>query len=138
MATGTDESCYAGFVEEFTPGAYEVFEFNSSFGKTSLGGLIDPGTEIPHSAGDIATIEVEGTTIRFGSDAGGSDVQKATATDNTITSGDPGVVFSIDQGEEADGQVTAWSGGDISAAAAAGRPLQSVAALQAVPRMGHY
>ena len=42
-------------------------------------------------AGDTATIEAEGTTLRLGTNDGGAgDTQRVTTTDNTITSGDPG------------------------------------------------
>jgi len=113
MASGTDESAYVGTAQT-DDDRYELYELSASFGFTSLAFTNDPGTEIPHTAGDIITAEVEGTTLRVGSDAGGSDVQKVTTTDNTITSGDPGVAIFTSSGQETQVRATAWSGGDIT------------------------
>jgi len=125
MAAGADESAYAGYAQTFND-KYEIAIFDSTLRFISLATIKDPGTEIPHSAGDIVTIEIRGKTIRLGSDTGGTDVQKVTITDNTITSGDPGVVIFTLSGGEADARATAWSGGDI-AVAAGGRIMSSLA-----------
>lgn len=115
MQSGTDESAYVGFVQG-SEDDYEIVEYNSSFGFSALASTTDPGSEIPHSSGDIVTIEAEGTTIRMGSDQTGSDAQKVTTTDATLSSGDPGLVLFCANGNESNNYATAWSGGDISAA----------------------
>lgn len=66
------------------------------------------------TAGDMIRMEAEGTTLRFGGDRTGSDIQYVTTTDATLTSGDPGI--SAIGAATTNNRIESWTGGDISAA----------------------
>jgi len=93
---------------------YQIYEFTEGLGGGSPVASVGHGGELPFSAGEYIVIEVEGTTIRLGSNAGGSDAQKVTHTDNTLTSGDPGV-GGYEGSSAAATDVTAFEAGDIAA-----------------------
>ena len=107
---GADESCYAGTTITAGTDRYEIAEKFSDFSSTPLAST-SSGYQAP-VAGDTLTLEAEGTTLRFGTDDSGTDVQKLSTTDNTLTSGQPGAL-TFDVTDAADARMTAWSGGDI-------------------------
>jgi hypothetical protein len=72
-------------------------------------------TNIPMAAGETLTLEVEGTTLRLGSSASGSDIQELTVTNASLTTGRPGINLA---GSGENNLITAWEGGDISVGAA--------------------
>lgn len=108
--SGTDESGYIGYAQNSNT-YFEIDEVDSAFNFSLLANVTD-STNIPLSAGETVTVEVEGTTIRCGSDAAGTDVQKTSTTDATLTSGNPGIELYRGTGTM---QITAWEGGNIGA-----------------------
>jgi len=111
MASGVDESAYVCYYDTEL-NEYSIYEFDSAFGATLLNSVANDTTAL--QAGDTLTAEVEGITIRLGTNEGSGDGQRLTTTDTTITSGDPGM--HIFQGLN-ESSITAWSGGDIGAGA---------------------
>lgn len=103
MQSGTDESAYVSYIDSGTP-EYSIWETTAAFGFTRLAGTGTPSV----GAGDTVTLEAEGTTLRLGSNETGTDTQRVTTTDNTITSGDPGIAGSFTQFES-----DSWAGGSI-------------------------
>jgi len=114
MQAGTDESAYVGYADGDNT-LFAIYEVSSAFGFTSLADTSGTG-DIPLSAGETLTLEAEGTTLRFGSDADGADGQEVSTTDATLASGDPGA--SIYTTDVVSTRITAWEGGDIGAAGA--------------------
>jgi hypothetical protein len=112
MAAGTTETCYVGYaLLSTTPTDEYRIEEVTNFAFAMLANLVDPGGEIPLGTGETITTEVENTTIRLGSNSGGSDVQKVTTTDGTIIGGTPGInCFRSASGVA---QITSWEGGNI-------------------------
>lgn len=111
--SGANESAYLGTLGSGPVDEYQICEIDSAFGFTVLTSLSDPGSDLPISAGDTATMEAEGSTLRLGCDAGGSDVQKLTTTDATLTSGAPGI--NLFRSGSAVSRATSWEGGTINA-----------------------
>lgn len=109
MQAGTDESAYVG-VSEGINSRYAIYEVDSTFTFNLLANTATGWAAL--SAGQTCTVENEGTTIRLG-DNRGTDTERLTTTDATITSGDAGLASVIINGN---GRLTAWSGGDIGAA----------------------
>ena len=107
----TDESCYVYYAAEGTGTSTGIWEVTSAFGFTELAS----GSTAAPTIGEIYVCEVEGTTIRGGSNQSGSDIQELSTTDATIASGRPGIAV-FDTGA----QVDAWEGGEIGVAAGAG------------------
>lgn len=108
MASGTDESCYICYYDT-KDNDYSIWECNSVFFFSEIASTSNDTTAL--QAGDTVTAEIEGTTIRCGTNEGSGDAQRITTTDATITSGNPGIVTFEDLA--GDIQFTAWSGGDI-------------------------
>lgn len=99
---------------EVTVDEYQIWEVHS--GPTTyneLTGSTAGGTDFPFAVGDTVTLEVVGTAFSLGSDAGGTDVEKMTATDATHSSGRPGTSTFENQNND-DIQFTAWNGGNKS------------------------
>jgi len=110
MAAGTDETCYIGYTE-IDGTAYRLYKVNSSFSFTEIGSGTTTGWANP-AIGDTLTLEVEGTTLRVG-DNRGTDTERYSQTDATISSGDPGLGgYSTGVGNV---RYSAWIGGNITA-----------------------
>lgn len=110
MAEGADESCYSGYIIDGDGfGQWEIYAISSVFGFTSI--AVQADADCTLVAGEHITLEAEGTTLRLGSNNGGADVQKLTATDNTLASGSWGIAGFTETGGTT--RVTAWEGGNI-------------------------
>lgn len=114
-ATGTNESGYVGnVISAGAPHKYEILEIDSGFGFTELAAT---GTAAPVPANTVLTLEADdaGTNnLRLYTDEGSGEALRLQATDATLTSGWPGISCYVEP-SPADGQVTAWEGGDIVA-----------------------
>lgn len=115
MQAGTDESAYIGYVSSGTD-AYEIYETNSSFGFSLLASAAFSGNP---AANDEVILEVEGTALRLYTKQGaGAETLRVSTTDNTLTSGTPGIAL-YGETSAANARVTTWSGGDLTAGGAA-------------------
>jgi hypothetical protein len=110
MQAGTNESAYIGY-SVTTDQIYTIYETDSGMGFTELANSTTNWAAL--SAGDTLTTEVEGTTIRLGDDRG-TDTQRLTTTDATLSSGNPGIQCYTELATS-DLRITAWEGGDIAA-----------------------
>ena len=106
-----DESAYIVYANS-TNNRFDIYETNASFGFTLLANDTWPGAP---SAGDTITAEAEGTTIRGGSNQGGGDTERVSTTDNTLTGGEPMIVFY--DASTVNMAVDDWEGGDMGAVA---------------------
>ncbi len=108
-ASGTDETAYLGSDDTFG-NEYIIYETSTSLGFTELS--VQTGADSGGmSQGETITIEAEGSALRMGTNEGSGDTERTTATDATLTSGDPGMyIYSDSQG---DAKLGAWSAGDI-------------------------
>jgi hypothetical protein len=117
-----DASCYLGLSNDWNS-EYELQETNTDL--STFTNLASTGTGWAGlSSGDTLTIEAEGTTLRLGDDRG-TDTQRLTTTDNTLTSGNPGM-HMWEGIEIEDTQISAWEAGDIGGAVtrtASGTPI---------------
>jgi hypothetical protein len=108
MASGTDESAYGGDANE-NVNDHRILEHDAAFGETILA---NGGGAVDLNAGDTLTTEVEGTTIRIGTNEGSGDTQRLSTTDATIADGEPGILMYVEN-PISNGQVDAWEGGSI-------------------------
>lgn len=108
-AQASDDTAYIAVADNLIADEFAIYEVTNG-APAQLGGSGASG-DIPMSAGEIVTGEIEGTTIRVGSSVGG-DHEEDSQTDNTLTSGDPGLLLS--RGASGAVQATAWLGGDIA------------------------
>jgi hypothetical protein len=113
QAGGADASCYIGWAR-IDGDEYEVIEYDADRGGTSVDQTNDPGTEIPLASGKLLRLEAVGINLYLGSDASGSDVVKVTTSDDTLTSGSPGIGLRHWTGTAT---VTSWEGFNIGGAA---------------------
>ncbi len=110
-AGGTAEAVYTATAAA-AESQYQIYEFLEAIG----GGIIDwvsDGGELPLTAGEYVVIENEGTTIRCGGNASGSDVEKVSTTDPTLTDGY--ITLGGYESDPADTDITAFEGGDLFA-----------------------
>ncbi len=105
-----DDTAYAAIADNAFNDEFGIYEITDG-SAVQIGAGSGASADIPMSDGEIVTGEIEGTTIRVGSDVGG-DHEEDSQTDNTLTSGDPGVMLTRIGGVNP--RATAWSGGDIA------------------------
>lgn len=114
--SGTDGSAYLGAANDASVNGWIVAEADATGTYSALAttttGYADP------TAGDILTLEAEGTTLRMGEDSGG-DTERVNTTDATLSGGDAGVHVTRTANPSQSVQVSDWSAGNIGAAAAA-------------------
>lgn len=111
LQAGADERCYLGEAAG-SEDNYGIYEIEADVNANQLAATTDPGGEIPLTTGETVTLEVEGSTLRLGCNSSGSDAQKVTTTDVTLTAGEPGVYLYHDTAI-ANSQITAWEAGNI-------------------------
>lgn len=104
---GSDESGYH-MAFDADAGNWALFETTASRNFSELASTTHDGAL---SQGDTITCEVEGTSIRGGTNEGSGDTERITTTDATLTSGDPGIYSQM--GFASSVKWSAWSGGDI-------------------------
>ena len=105
--SGTDESCYTCTADPYDFN-YRISVWDNTKSDTELKAVSD-ATNIPLTTGETISGEVVGTTIRVGSDSAGSDAEKGSVTDSTLSSGPPGLFCYATSTIS----VSDWVGGDI-------------------------
>lgn len=120
-AAAGDESCYACYVEDFTP-EYAIYEVSSAFQFNRIAGTSAAGITL--AVGDKITAEAEGaspTVIRCGCDNPTSDQERVSNTDSTspFTTGTVGCTALRGS---ANIRLDNWVGGTIGVLAGAAFP----------------
>lgn len=113
LQDGAAEASYTATVSS-EDDEYQLYEFTEGMGGGVVASTSDPGSEIPFGSGDFIVIECRGTTILVGSNAGGTDAQKISHTDSTLSSGKIGI-GGFEDDDAASSDYTAFEGGDIDA-----------------------
>ncbi len=112
---GTDESCYFAMLKAGNgeQAKYYLYEMTSAFGFSLL---TSGGTSAnSYSAGDYIVCEHDGTNVvMFTKEGAGSETQRLTWADSTVTGGSPGC--GGDLSGTGTFTITAWDGGDDQAA----------------------
>lgn len=120
QATG-HAACYCAASGD---GDLQINYFDDALAQTTLAG----GSPGNLSAGESVTLEVEGNALRLGTDEGSGDGERYNTTDNTLTSGRPGVVLYATSAI-GNAQITSWVGGEIGGSTGTGAPAAQSAAV---------